>query len=332
MTPPAVTGADLTGTSLSIHFDEPVDPTSVPDPSAFAVSMPLGATVQHPTVNSVAISGSTVTLLLGTFSGTSGSVTYTPPSGSKIQDLVANTTGAFTEPFDPDTTPPVPTGATVDGTALEIDLDEPLAASTPDPSAFTVTAGTTTIPVSSVTISGSDVELTLASAVVSGQTVSVTYTQPGSNAIQDAAGNATVTFTETVVNNTTPAPQPTGGTVDGSTVTVAFSSPLASPPVPDPSAFSVSADGSTISVSSVVDLRHDAHAHALDAGRRTARRSPSPTPSRARTSSRTGRDARPRRFVQGLTNTRPPPRRLSPSSRPRRMTARPRPPSGRTSR
>jgi uncharacterized repeat protein (TIGR02059 family) len=252
VTPPAFAEADLTGQSLSIHFDEPLDPGSVPDPSAFTVAIPSGMTTQYPTVNSVSISGSTVILSLGPFTGTSGTVSYTQPGSNAIQDLVGNQTPSFTpQPFDPDTTPPTATGASVDGTALELDMDEPLAASTPDPSAFTVTADGNTIAVSSLTLSGADVELTLASAVVSGQTVSLSYTEPSSNTLQDAAGNSTVTFTEPVTNNTAPAPQVTGGTVDGSTLTLTFSDPLASTPTPDPSDFAVSADGSGVSISSV---------------------------------------------------------------------------------
>jgi len=53
-----------------------------------------------------------------------------------------------------------------------------------------------------VSISGSDATLTLGAAAAAGQSVSLTYTQPGSNKFQDAAGNATPTFTLGVTNLT----------------------------------------------------------------------------------------------------------------------------------
>ena len=55
-----------------------------------------------------------------------------------------------------------------------------------------------------VTVSGSTVTLTLASPVIAGQAVTVAYTAPSSNPIQDAAGNAAATFAARTVTNATP--------------------------------------------------------------------------------------------------------------------------------
>ncbi len=109
-----------------------------------------------------------------------------------------------------DTASPTLSSATVNGDELVLTYDEALDAnSTPATSAFTVTAGGSTISVSTVTVSGMAVTLDLASAVTSGQTVTVDYTAPTSNPIQDSAGNDAPSLSGQAVNNETPLPPPT---------------------------------------------------------------------------------------------------------------------------
>ena len=115
-----------------------------------------------------------------------------------------------------DTTAPVYSSSTVDGTSLVITFDEALAAaSNLANGAFTVkktpSGGTETdVTLSgSPSISGMTVTLTLASAVVSTDAVTVAYVKPTSgtdNTLKDASGNETDSFSaQTVTNNTPPA-------------------------------------------------------------------------------------------------------------------------------
>ncbi len=106
-----------------------------------------------------------------------------------------------------DRTPPEFSGATVDGTALAVTFDEPLdASSAPAGGAFTVSGGRT--GTGTARISGATVTVTLDAAVVKGETVSVSYTQPASSPLQDAAGNAVASFSGQRVTNATERQRP----------------------------------------------------------------------------------------------------------------------------
>ena len=101
-----------------------------------------------------------------------------------------------------DLTPPVFTGATVNGSTLTLTYNEPLdGASVPAASDFAVTAAGSSTTVQGVGVAGSAVTLTLATAVEANQAVTLAYT-PGANPIQDAAGNdAALLSRQTVTNN-----------------------------------------------------------------------------------------------------------------------------------
>ena len=99
---------------------------------------------------------------------------------------------------------PAPTSASVaadsdgDFKLIEIVFGEALvdtSGSAPAPAAFDVTVGSATaVSPSSVAVSGDTVTLTMAAAIAAGQTVSVTYTAPGTNPLQDAGGNEVASF------------------------------------------------------------------------------------------------------------------------------------------
>ena len=78
----------------------------------------------------------------------------------------------------------------MNGTTVVLTYNEPLdGASTPSSTAFHLRVADNRVSVDEVSVNGSEVTLTLASPVPAGQTVSLDYTQPMSNPIQDASGN-----------------------------------------------------------------------------------------------------------------------------------------------
>ena len=108
-------------------------------------------------------------------------------------------------------------GLGVDGDTLTIPYDEELdAASTPAPTAFTVTVGEAVRAVSAVSVQGRVVTLTLASSVAHGEVVTVSYAVPdgeGAAPVRDLVGNEAFALRNKPVPNNTPAPEnnaPTG--------------------------------------------------------------------------------------------------------------------------
>ena len=102
------------------------------------------------------------------------------------------------------TKPPSLTHAMVDGTTLWLSYDEPLdTASTPAVARFSVRVdGGAAANPTAVAVTRYAVALTLASAVTEGQAVTVSYTVPGSNRIQDLGGLDASALTNRAVTNT----------------------------------------------------------------------------------------------------------------------------------
>ena len=107
-----------------------------------------------------------------------------------------------------DTTAPTLSTATVSGATLTLTYDEALdTGSVPAGSAFTVTVAGSMRPLATtnpVSVAGRTVTLSLASAVTVGQTVTVSYTVPGTNPLQDAAGNGVAALNNRAVTDATP--------------------------------------------------------------------------------------------------------------------------------
>ena len=122
---------------------------------------------------------------------------------STTSNVASATTGTVI-----DTRPPVLTQATVNGTTLVLTYDETLdGASVPAAGAFAVTAAGSAVTVNGVSVGGSAVTLTLANAVRANQTVTLDYT-PGTNPIQDGAGNDAAALSGRSVTNNTPGVGP----------------------------------------------------------------------------------------------------------------------------
>ena len=103
---------------------------------------------------------------------------------------------------------PVLSTAEVDGDELVLTYGEALdATSVPAAAAFTVTAGGTAVPVSTVVVSGMAVTLQLAPAVTAGQTVLLDYVVPSSNPLQNGSGSDAAALAGQAVVNRTPTAQ-----------------------------------------------------------------------------------------------------------------------------
>ena len=96
------------------------------------------------------------------------------------------------------------------GESVILFLDEaPYSRSTPDKSAFTVKVdGNAFTPTNAFFLAPSRIVLTLASPVRPGETVTVSYTKPSTNPLQDAGGLETESFTDFPVENNIPPIEP----------------------------------------------------------------------------------------------------------------------------
>ena len=116
---------------------------------------------------------------------------------------------ASATPVAGDSTAPVLRSATTTALELKLTYDEALDAdSEPAPSAFTVTVPGRRLAVTGVSASSTNVFLTLASAVRAGETVTVSYTVPAMNPLQDEAGNPAAAFADHPVTNEVSATAP----------------------------------------------------------------------------------------------------------------------------
>ena len=208
---PATSGPDLSsatvsGTTLVLAYDEDLDPDSAPVAGDFEVTI-AGSSVA---VSGVVVSGKTITLTLAAAAahGDIVRLSYTVPVSNSVQDGDGNEavalTGQAVTNNTPDTTAPTLSTATVDGTSLTLTYDENLdTASTPAAGGFAVTVAGSLVTVSTVEVSGKTVTLTLATRVPYGDAVSLSYTVPANNPIQDEVGNdAEALSGQAVMNNT----------------------------------------------------------------------------------------------------------------------------------
>ncbi len=105
--------------------------------------------------------------------------------------------------------PPRFLSASVNGATLRVVFDKNLVAySVPAPGAFhvTVAGSRRDVAADGVAIAGATVTLTLASAVTAGQAVSMRYTIPATNPLQDVNGADPAVFGDQPVSNTTGRP------------------------------------------------------------------------------------------------------------------------------
>ena len=117
-TAPGLGAATVDGTTLTLAFDEALDPDSVPGPSAFTVTVAGSSR----TVNAVSVSGSRVTLTLASAVSHDQAVTagYTKPAADPLQDGTGNAVATFSGQVATNTTPS-PTGPAITSFAFGAD-------------------------------------------------------------------------------------------------------------------------------------------------------------------------------------------------------------------
>ena len=216
--PPALNTATADWSALVLTYDEPLDDSSTPDPSAYSVSVDGGTGVAP---SSVAVDGNAVTLTLATpvAAGQEVRVSYTKPAGmdaAPVQDVAGYDAGALTNRSVTNlTTGPDLQSATVSGSVLVMTYDVALDGnSVPDPDAFSVQASGQPRRIRSVAVSGGTVTLALASPVAAWQTVTMSYAAPrgtGATPIRNAAARPAASFTEEKVVNRTVDLRPPAG-------------------------------------------------------------------------------------------------------------------------
>lgn len=210
------------GTQITIRYNEDLD-TTAPAASAFALtvnSQPYVGTITP------SVAGDSVLLSLSTPIGFGQLVnlSYDSATANPIQDLAGNDAASFTSQVVQnnvvDTTAPSVLGISTnsDGSQITIGLSEVVVEENPAISAFAVLVDGVSRGVTAVTVFDSLARLTLGSSVAFGESVTLSYTQPVTNPIQDLAGNKLPSFAgASVVNNVPPtdAPQPIESAVSG---------------------------------------------------------------------------------------------------------------------
>ena len=250
---PAVDGATLT-----VTFDENLDPNSVPAPDAFHVT--VGAERRRVADNGVAISSATVTLTLASavIDADTVKVRFDKPAQNEnpLQDFSAgNDVESFTDQDVTNNTAdvaPTVSSAVVSGTRLRVTFSENLdVTSEPAASQFTVKGAGADQHPTNVDIAGAVVTLTLGRAAVFGETITLDYTSPAANPLQDPVGNDVASFTGQAVDSDTTAPDFGRAAVAGDTLTITFNEALDTASKPAAGTFTVTVAGTNRGVSSV---------------------------------------------------------------------------------
>lgn len=254
-------GSDSTGYQLITTYNEPIDPTSVPDPTDYQVYVDG---VLSP-VASVVITGadSIKYLVTPVRYGQTIVLNYTP-GVHVLRDLAGNAIGSVSnqvvQNLVPDTTAPTVLSRITNNTGTQITMaaSEALdASSVPAASDFVLKVGGVTYPSSSYTVSIVDNDLVLfvlsGTPINFGQNIVLSYTA-GTNKLRDVAGNLMANFTNQLVSNLVPdSSTPLLASSDsnslGTKIILGFNEPLDAGSVPVPADFNITVDGATLALS-----------------------------------------------------------------------------------
>ena len=201
----------LTGTAADAGSGVNAVKVSIQDTTVGGNSCWNGATFTAACPNYVAAAGTTS----WSYALAAGALTNAHNYTATVEtiDNVTNTnTAATTATWKYDTTPPVYASSATDRPGTHIDLTFTEAASglntgiTPAASAFTVVVGGVGDTVTGVTMTdATHIRLTLTNRAFGNDAVTVAYTQPAANKVQDNAGNLLATFAAQTVTNTATA-------------------------------------------------------------------------------------------------------------------------------
>ncbi|MCA0757529.1 Ig-like domain-containing protein [Paenibacillus sp. N4] len=245
-TAPSLSKLQWSGSTISVIYNETLNPESVPSAGSFYVTV-NGAS--RP-VSHVEIRGESVLLTLTSpiVSGQTVKLAYTKESPmGRLQDLSGNealsigyqdVTGAL------DTTLPSLVSGTASGSAVTLVFSKELAAVNSNAYLqFTVTVGGVAYSATSISSTGSTVLLTVSGTIQNYQNVRVSYA-PGAYALRDTAGNYLNTINHfnlySVPDTTAPVLQSI--TASGSVVTLTYNKTLNPASVPSTGQYSVLVD------------------------------------------------------------------------------------------
>ena len=208
----AAASSDLTKVVLS--FSEALTETPAPAAGDFTLDVDSGTA---PTIDSVAVDGRDVTLSLSAAVDTSNAYTIDYTAGTNpIKDVPGNAAEDISgqSVSTVDTTPPTFVSANIPANNahwIVLTYSETLdSTSIPAKSAFTVEVeGNDRTPTAVAgDASGTAIILGVDPAIRPGDTVTVSYSKPGTNPLQDAASNEVASFTDQAVSNLLAATAP----------------------------------------------------------------------------------------------------------------------------
>ena len=207
---PSVDEASVTGATLTLTFDEPLDSHYGPVGSAFSVEVNGGLSNSANGGREVAVRAASapdsVTVVLSLESAVPAddavTVSYARPASDGLRDAAGNEVAGFDDVVVDNLTPRetvapslLDDGVVVRGVLVVLSFDEPLdEGSVPGVGAFVVRVGGAVAAVDSVDVDDSRVLLVLASAVAASDSVTVLYTEPPSDVVRDVAGNPAESF------------------------------------------------------------------------------------------------------------------------------------------
>lgn len=200
---PVVQRAEISGSLLTLTYNEPLDTSKVPPRSHFSVYVNRSSQ----SVDSVQVRNNEVHLILSSSVGDNDDVTVSYlPGEPRISDLAGNKASGFAlmkADNRSDRIAPTLRSASVKGSAITLVFSERLKEfPSPDVSQFVVQSDNRTIEVKRASTRNEEVTLTLDEAVNAYSTVTVAYLQ-GKNPIKDLAGNSMQSFASTTVTNKT---------------------------------------------------------------------------------------------------------------------------------
>ena len=234
---------------LEMTFSLELSGTYIPPTTAFTVminSIPRS-------VNTVAVSGTDVTLSLGSsvVSGDVITVAYTSPASNALRSVTGWYVLSFSaKPVTNNVSGlrPVLVSSSVENAAtniLKMIFNLALSGSyVPAAAAFTVMVNSVPLTVNSVSLSGSEVFLTLGRSVVSGDVITVAYTVPSTNALRSVPGWYVLSFSAKPVTNNVAKPA-TNNVNDLRPVLVSASVEVTTPSILD-MVFSLTLSGSYV--------------------------------------------------------------------------------------